>query len=349
MRFMTRILFLLFVCLIAGSQLSAQDNEVQLAKLLKKFPEADINKDGVLTIKEAKAFQRKHQEKNQLPTPTFADVAYGSYDRNVLDLWLADSDEPTPLLIYIHGGGFRGGDKGKVRGSLIEMLNEEGISVASINYRLAEIGLLAGKNRYPVPMHDGARAIQFLRHNTEKYNLDKTRFAAAGASAGGCMLMWLGFHPDLAQPGHEDPVLRESSRLQALAPIGGQSSVHAPNILEWYGLKSLNNSKKEGIEVDPVDGLQLTEEELALGLDASPMTHLTKDDPPIYLVYGGANVTVDEQTPWGVWIHHPIFGIKLKEAMDSLEMECYLQYKGGPAVEQYDSQLDFIIQKLKEK
>ncbi|MCP4262570.1 MAG: alpha/beta hydrolase, partial [Planctomycetes bacterium] len=139
----------------------------------------------------------------------------------MLDLWLVPSDTPTPLLVFIHGGGFRGGDKRNFDNSLIENMHEEGISVASINYRLTKEGLLKeGKNMYPAPMHDGARALQFLRYNASKYNLDKTKFAATGGSAGGCMLMWLGFHPDLAQSDHKDPVLRESSRLQVLAPRG---------------------------------------------------------------------------------------------------------------------------------
>ena len=60
-------------------------------------------------------------------------------------------------------------------------MHKEGISVASINYRLTKEGLLAeGENMYPAPMHDGARAIQFLRHNATKYNVDKTDFAATG-------------------------------------------------------------------------------------------------------------------------------------------------------------------------
>ena len=44
--------------------------------------------------------------------PTLENVAYGQHERNVLDLWLARSDRPTPLLIFMHGGGFRQGDKG---------------------------------------------------------------------------------------------------------------------------------------------------------------------------------------------------------------------------------------------
>ena len=200
---------------------------------------------------------------------------------------------------------------------------------------------------YPAPMHDGARAIQFLRFNASKYNLDKTRFAATGGSAGGCMLMWLGFHPDLAQADHTDPILRESSRLQVLAPRGGQTTTHGPTYLEWFGVKSLNLSRQEGIVQSSSEVEQPTAQHLALSLDASPITHLTPDDPPIYLYYGGPNRPVDETTIRGVWVHHPLLGIKLKEAMDELGMECYLEYKDGPPVTEYESQNEFIIRKLK--
>ncbi len=199
-------------------------------------------------MEEAKAFQEKQRrekrQKKELPPPTHSDVVYGPHPSNVLDLWLVPSDKPTPLLVFIHGGGFRGGDKRNFDSILIKNMQKEGISVASINYRLTEEGLLAeGKNMYPAPMHDGARALQFLRYNASKYNLDKTKFAATGGSAGGCMLMWLGFHPDLAQADHKDPVLRESSRLQVLAPIGGQTCCHGPTLLKWFGVNSLNLSK----------------------------------------------------------------------------------------------------------
>ena len=337
----------MFVVTIA----SAQPREELLATLLKRFPQADTNKDGVLTMEEARAFQNKRQNKRKVVeiSPTHADVAYGSHPNNVLDLWLVPSDAPTPLLVFIHGGGFRGGDKRQFDDSLIKNMHKEGISVASINYRLTKQGLLAeGENRYPAPMHDGARALQFLRYHASRYSLDKTRFAATGGSAGGCMLMWLGFHDDLAKSDHEDPILRESSRLQVLAPRGGQSTVHGPTLLKWFGVESLNLSKRKGIIQSSNGVKQPTARQLALGLDASPITHLTPDDPPIYLLYTSANDPVNEQTPWGTWVHHPILGIKLKEAMEVyLGMECHLEYKDGPPVTEYESQQDFIIRKLK--
>jgi cephalosporin-C deacetylase-like acetyl esterase len=90
-----------------------------------------------------------------------------------------------------------------------------------VNCRLTD----GGKNPYPIPMHDSARALQFLRYQAEEYNLDKTRVASTGGSAGGCIALWLGFHDDMADPKNEDPVLRESTRLIALAPAGGQHTL----------------------------------------------------------------------------------------------------------------------------
>lgn len=345
-----------FICIsLAATMVYALTKEEQLAAALKKFPQADTNKDGTLTEEEAKAFREKQRQKTkqteELPLPTHPDVAYGTHARNVLDLWLAPSDKPTPLLINIHGGGFKSGDKRrKISSDLIEMMHKEGISVASINYRFKEGGKsrFEGENPlYPAILHDGARALQFLRYNAVKYNLDKTKFAATGGSAGAQMLMWLGFHPDLAQPDHEDPVLRESSRLHVLAPRGGQTTVHYPTLLEWFGVESLNLSKQKGTVQPSRDEKQPSARHLALSLDASPITHLTPDDPPIYLYYGGPNRRVDEATLWGTWVHHPMLGIKLKEAMDELGMECYLEYADGPPATEYKSQYDFIIRKLK--
>jgi acetyl esterase/lipase len=335
---------------LVATMASAQTREEELATWLEKFPQADTNRDGVLTEEEAQAFREKLQPNRRKVTipPTHADVVYGSHPRNVLDLWLVLSDTPTPLLVRIHGGGFRRGDKRMdFDNSLIENMHKEGISVASINYRLTEEGLIKeGKNMYPAPMHDGARALQFLRYNASIYNLDKTNFAATGGSAGAMMLMWLGFHPDLAQPDHKDPVLRESSRLQVLAPRNGQTSVYGPTLGEWFGVTSLNMSTRKGT-IQSSSENPPTAKQLALALDASPITHLTPDDPPIYLLYPGQNEAVDEETPWGTWVHHPMLGIKLKEAMDKLGMECYLEYRDGPPVTEYESLQDFIISKLK--
>ena len=72
------------------------------------------------------------------PKADVQNAKYGPHERNVLDLWKAESETPTPLVVYIHGGGFRGGDKRSVRPALLKLCLEAGISVAAINYRFSQ-------------------------------------------------------------------------------------------------------------------------------------------------------------------------------------------------------------------
>ncbi|MHC4405211.1 MAG: alpha/beta hydrolase fold domain-containing protein, partial [Planctomycetota bacterium] len=251
--------------------------------------------------------------------------------------------KPTPLAIFIHGGGFRGGDKSKLGPESVRKLREAGVSVATINYRLIDSG------PFPIPMHDGARAVQFLKHHADEYGLDKARFGCFGGSAGGCMSMWLAFHDDLADPKSDDPVLRESTRLVCAAPSGGQSCLEMSILADWFQCENLQEhpSTRDFFGVETLDELK-TPEKTALMREASPIAHLTADDPPVYATYGQADVPVDETTSPGTWVHHPRFGIKLKELMDRLGLECHVQYKGGPTVAAYRSSTEFMISKLNE-
>ncbi len=342
---------------LASAQSPTSETNRRLRDALEQYPQADADRDGVLTLKEARAYQRglnqrssnnnRNAESQETVPPTHADIKYGPYKRNNLDLWLVDSSTPTPLLICIHGGGFSGGDKKKYHSSveLISRMHQAGISVASINYRLTE----KGRNPYPIPMHDGARAVQFLRHHAETYNLDKSRFGATGGSAGGCMLMWLGFHEDMADPNSDDPIETQSTRLIALAPVGGQSCLHLPTLLEWFGVKSLQeHGGGRPLFGLPLEGeLVITPQLDAQSRDASPITHLTQDDPACFMNFG-RNVPIDEQSAPGTWVHHPIMGFKLQEAMSDIGLECHVNYRGGPAVEGYQDQIDFLIRKLKQ-
>ena len=68
--------------------------------------------------------------------PDLSDIKYGPHERNVLDIYKAKSDKPTPLLVWIHGGGFSEGDKNaSIRSVPVKELQAMGISVAAINYR----------------------------------------------------------------------------------------------------------------------------------------------------------------------------------------------------------------------
>ncbi|MCB0074267.1 MAG: alpha/beta hydrolase, partial [Caldilineaceae bacterium] len=164
----------------------------------------------------------------KLPMPTFADVSYGPHERNVLDFWQAEGDGPRSLLVYIHGGGWTSGDKSGRVPDLRPYL-QNGISCAAINYRLSTQAPL------PAPVHDAARAIQFLKSKADEWNLNKDRFALTGGSAGACTSMWILLHDDLADPNSDDPVARESSRVAAAAVSAGQTSIDPKVIEPWLG------------------------------------------------------------------------------------------------------------------
>jgi acetyl esterase/lipase len=96
--------------------------------------------------------------------PTFSDISYGPHERNIMDVFLAESDQPAPALLMIHGGGFRGGDKSMMNGTFLKTICENGISVISINYRLIP------ENQLKDAFHDGVRALQFIRIMSEEWN-----------------------------------------------------------------------------------------------------------------------------------------------------------------------------------
>jgi acetyl esterase/lipase len=147
------------------------------------------------------------------PKPHAENVRYGPHERNVLDLWLAKADGSTPLVLFIHGGGFRSGDKSDLAADRLKTLLDSGFSVASLNYRLTDTAPM------PAAYLDAGRALQFLRANAAKWNLDPKRVASTGISAGAATSMWLAFHDDLADPRSDDtasrPWIRASPRRSA--------------------------------------------------------------------------------------------------------------------------------------
>jgi acetyl esterase/lipase len=260
------------------------------------------------------------------PKPDAENVRYGPHERNVLDLWLAKSDRSTPLVLFIHGGGFRTGDKSNLPGDHLKSLLDDGYSVASLNYRLSDAAPA------PAAYLDGARALQFLRANAGKWNLDPKRVASTGGSAGAGISMWLAFHDDLAEPRSDDPVARQSTRLSAIAVDNGQSS-YDPRFAEKIGIPRPNFERHPfflafyGITAAEID----TPKAYKLYDQAAPITYLTADDPPALLTYRFPNEEVTEKTPLGLIVHHPRLGIALKERMDKLGIECIVQYEGQPS------------------
>jgi acetyl esterase len=254
------------------------------------------------------------------PTPTAANASYGPHERNVLDFWKADSANPVPLLVFIHGGGFVAGDKSHVFPGEIDRCLAAGISFASINYRYTT------QAPYPAPMLDGARAIQFLRSKAADWNIDPKRIAAYGGSAGAGISMWVAFHNDLARPDSTDPIERQSTRLAFAGSLGGQSSYDPLQIREWLGGRAWEHSAfLPFYAVKSRDEFEKPEVR-KLAADASVINHLTKDDPPVFMIYNEPDGPLSHDSVPGTGIHHPKFGHILKEKMDALGIEAVYRH-----------------------
>ncbi len=273
------------------------------------------------------------------PVPTQADVSYGPHARNVLDFWKAEGDGPRPLLVYIHGGGWTGGDK-KQDVKAFQPFLDQGISYTAINYRLS------GDHPLPAPVHDAARAIQFLRTKAEEWNIDTKHIALTGGSAGACTSMWLLLHDDLADPKSSDPVLRESTRVCAAAVSGGQVSIDPKVCEEWLGPNVLKHRM-----INMAVGEKTIEEALKnydkhkpMYVEFSAYNHVDGNDPPLLMTYG-ADMTLPSKDA-GHGIHHPVYGVKMKEKSDKLGHECHLLIPGVYKSDKYATANEFLMSKL---
>ena len=189
----------------------------------------------------------------------YANEPYGDDDRNVLDIYLPASNEPTALVIYVHGGGFFAGDKAAAYNSPddINAFLSSNVAFASINYRLLEVpGFTPGYNNDGIspndsegiskPLSDVKKALQYLRYNAKNFNIDPDRIAMYGVSAGAISSLWLAYSDDMADLSSEDPIDRQSTRLSAAGAIESQGSL---DLVRWESdiLTSLGFTLETGL------------------------------------------------------------------------------------------------------
>lgn len=275
----------------------------------------------------------------------FENEKYGPHERNNFDIWLAASSEPVPLVIYIHGGGFKGGDKSKYYESedLVRFL-ESGISVATINYRFmteAPYGIMASLN-------DAKRCLQYIRYHSAKYNIDKTRVACSGGSAGAGTALWLAFSDDMADPRNDDPVLRESTRLTCAGAFATQSTY---DILQWENILGVPMAKTReqlmaialafGLEYD--DSIDLFKQK-KIRKELDFLSKMDKNDPPVFVYNkhkGGVPLDQDELN------HHPLHARAIKERAEKVGLEAVVYAPEIGIVDKSGKDLvDFFLEKL---
>jgi len=290
------------------------------------------------------------------PEPTVANYKYGDDSpRQVLDFWQAKSDEPTPVVLLIHGGGWVGGDKSGYGTNAIKPFLDAGISVAAINYRY----IAQAMDQHVEPpvkacLHDAARALQTVRSKAKEWNIDPARVGATGSSAGACTSLWLAMHDDLAKPDSADPVERESSRLTAAAVVGAQTSLDPIQVREWipnavYGGHAFGFAQKERQRPGEFELLLENREKVLPWIkEYSPIELVSKDDPAIYLDYPKQQSKPAKGQKEPDPTHSAMYGVGLEEKLRNAGVEVILAYPGHED-ETYGSPTKFLIQKLKAK
>lgn len=214
---------------------------------------------------------------------TFPNIAYASVSAaQVLDLYLPEGTGPFPLVIYVHGGAFKAGDKNMV-GTDGNAFLAAGYAVASINYRLT------GEAIFPAQIQDAKTAVRFLRANAEKYNLNPDKFVAWGASAGGNIVAMLGTTGDVAElEGAELGNADVSSRVQAVIDWFGPTDFALMDA-QFAAGNVCDASAQSHDAADSPESL-LVGGALAEKADvvkaANPITYVTPDDPPFFIQHG---------------------------------------------------------------
>jgi acetyl esterase/lipase len=223
------------------------------------------------------------------------DVAYDDdHASQVLDFYPAQADKPAPVMVHIHGGGWRGGSKKHVPGFMSKANAEGWLAVVSVEYRFTDVA------SHPAQVDDCARAIQFVRQNAKTWNIDPSRIGVTGGSAGGHLSAYMALQDDEAKPDSKDPVERQSSRVSFAIPFAG------PTDWDLLGkVKHDHPAYRQLIGYEP--GTAAEKMSADLKKDVSPLTFVSSDDPPFLIVHGDADAIVPIE-------HAKVLEAALKEA-----------------------------------
>ncbi len=195
-----------------------------------------------------------------------------------LDIYVPKAESAPPLVVWIHGGGWRAGSK---KSPAIREITDHGYALASISYRFSEVAI------FPAQIHDCKAAIRWIRGNAKKYNLDANRIAVYGTSAGGHLVAMLGVSGDVKHlegtlGSHTD----QSSRVTAVANYFGPSRLLTMNDFP----SRIDHNAADSPESILIGGA--IQENVAKANDASPMTYVSEDDAPMLLVHGDTDPLV---------------------------------------------------------
>lgn len=275
----------------------------------------------------------------------YKNISYGPDRKNTLDLWIADSKSNSPFVIYIHGGGFGAGSKNaaysKNNFKRVKKLLKNNISFATIDYSFKN-----NEDFLFSSLNDAKRALQFLRFNSEKYNLLKDKVALMGSSAGATSSLWIGLQDDMSDKNSPDPILRESTKVSCIV---GMAAAHSLNLNRWKNMADVDEAYLKSIfkkylgKMDAEKWMQRSFDENYIS-EVDFFEKMDANDPPIFIFNPGKN-----RKPKNIadFHHNPLHAKVLKQKADSLKLKNVVYAprigiidKSGQGV------VDFIIENL---
>lgn len=279
---------------------------ISMPALAEKAPPVPEGYPNETAVKAAMALQLIEIVDVERPIPEtieeIKDIVYGRGGNRALhlDLYLPKQREtPSPAIIFIHGGAWQGGQRSDMRFYCIEFA-QQGYVTATITYRLS------GDAPFPAAVRDAKCAIRWLRAHAEEYDVDPSRIAVSGNSAGGHLSMMAGFA--------QDPELEgEGGRRQTSSEVCG--------VVNFYGPTDLTTSfAREQSAVIQFMGGKPYHDAKETYRQASPLMHLDERDPPTLTFHG----TIDSTVPIAQ-------ADRLDKRMQELGLDhTYERYEGWP-------------------
>jgi hypothetical protein len=273
------------------------------------------------------------------PTPTAADVSYGPSPNQLLDIYVPpDAKEPCPVLLW-YGGIWKPAKHAVDLGRFFP----SHIAVVAVETRTLTDGVQEKANP-PVSyvMNDAVRAVQFIRLNASKWNLDPKRIAVGGGSQGTLPALYVGCSGEHANPASSDPVERVSSKVVCVAAYRSQPTIDPKRMQEWvpgvsWGAPALGMSFE--------DSLKRRDELLPLIQKWSPDWLLNKDAAPIYFENEWGMTQPENFTEANYKVHSPAWGMGFHKLAEAAGATVYNKYPDHPT-EKYKDIWDFIVQSL---
>ena len=295
-------------------------------------------------------------------------IAYDDKERTQFDIFLPESETPTALIVYTHGGGFTTGDKDFAYAPQkdgawnfptdIRNFLSNNIAFASIRYSFLEENETEGVLK---PLNDVRRALQYIRSRAEDFNIDKNNIVLTGNSAGAGTSLWIGLNDDMKDETSTDPILRESTRVKGIAVRNTQATYE---LAKWetdvfvdYQFFILDDIVAQvpgfdqllfqvyGIDnYDSFDSPEIIEYRESVDM----LALMDANDPDLWI----ENVLFENVPPTDkdIMNHHPFHARELKEQADAVGLT-NITYYGDPIIFEDPSGetwAEFCIRKVNE-